>query len=761
TLQDAAAVTDQAYVEVGRRRPLRIRLDLPLGPHRSGSEVVAAVRVRGSPAGAHVVVRVAAPEALDAALAPQRDLFQFFHRYRPPSWHTHLRAGRFKQTPIVPVPVPAPSPAAVLAAGGAFMTDAARMSKKGVRKVSLTLPDRQGQLRVEAIVWSDERMGTASAEIEVRDPLAIDAAAPPVLTEGDSIELPVTIFRGQQGPAMVQLTALTKGGLEVVGEAGQPIQVPAGGQATAVVRIGATRDGEVTLQATAEVEPVEGQRRPRSAGPSVSWQRSVAVRAPAPPQVRGVGVQAGLDKPSVLSWPPVSGRSRVAIGSTPVFQLGAASTRLARADRDDLETVSARALARQVSPDLSRARGPGGTMPTVSGGWPANLDAVERCMGPDGPRQWPDGPPAAASSVVLAGHAVVWAARRNNISPNFDRWIDAVKAAGRSGSASARTVAYAQWVLALGRRPDEPLLEQLQTQWVNQPPDLATGAGLGAALRLVGRPRAAAPLLKFKDAAILDPADAAFVLAALADSEPDHPVVPELNSQLMTALSAAKISAKRTDALALVGLARLDAARKGRRPFWARLTLGDEELRQFKGPGQAVIGDFDDATRTRGELRLTVTGGAPVYGSVVVEGPPLSPAQSTVKVSLRLLDESGQSVEEAGIGDRLTLAVTVGPIGRDVSDLRVSIPVPSGLTVTKVEPPAPRVRVARDPGRIAFDLPATASSTLQMRLHASVAYAGNFALGPVMVSSALRPGQQGASEARRLVVRGSASRAAR
>ncbi|MEO1335508.1 MAG: hypothetical protein AAFV29_07675, partial [Myxococcota bacterium] len=141
TIRDAAAISDQAYVEVGRRRPLRVRLDLPPGPHRSGSEVVAAVRVRGAPSGAHVVVRVSAPEALDPSLAEERDLFRFFHRYRPPSWHTHLRAGRFKQTPIVPVAVPAPQPAAVLASSGAFMTDAARVSKKGIRKVPLTLPD--------------------------------------------------------------------------------------------------------------------------------------------------------------------------------------------------------------------------------------------------------------------------------------------------------------------------------------------------------------------------------------------------------------------------------------------------------------------------------------------------------------------------------------------------------------------------------------------------------------------------------------------
>ncbi len=733
------ARTDDVWVDIGRRRPLPVRLTLPPGPHRSGSTIGAQVSVRRAPEKTYVVVQVVAPEAVDAVLRPARNLFEFFHRYRPPAWLTHVETGRFAQAPITRFEEQAPRPASRLTRNASFLSDPIRLRRTGRRKVSLTLPRRQGKLQVRAVVWSGSRFGITTQELEVRDPLALDAAVPAVLTEGDAVEFPVTVYRGPKGPAAVRLLASADEGLSVVETSTQAFELSPGGQSQQTVRVEAMRSGVLTLRAETD-------------GDSATWRRRIDVRPRGPSRIAGARVRADLDQPVPFGWPTDSGRSRVAIGATPVHQLAAAVTRLARAGRDDIETAGARALVRQVLSDLSRPTGPTVSLPRVPGRWTTTLAAVDACLGPDGPRAWPDGPAAAPSSVILAGHAVVRAARRGLVSPRFDDWMEAVRSAARSGAASARTVAYGQWVQALGRRPDDAMLQQLQTEWAGRPPDLASGAGLGAALSLVSRSRQATPFLKFTDVAALEPRDAAFVLAALADGAPDHPVIPELRAQLITALSGGRNEGLRTDALALVGLARLDAQLPARRPFKATLTLGDEVLREITGVSSTVIGDFDDAARTRGDLQLTVTSGAPVFASLVAEGSAPGPDDGPVKVDLQLTNTGGGAVANAQVGDRMVVMVRVGPLSTNVADLRIDVPVPGGVSVTGIEGPDPRARTDRAPGRVSFDLSGSARSVLQFKLLVSATYAGDFALGPVVVSSARQPRQRGASTARRLKI---------
>ena len=734
-----SAIEDQAWLEVGRRRPLRVRLTLPPGPHRAGGDLVARLQVRGAPKGAHMVLRVVAPDTLDDALEAERNAFTFFHRPRPRSWRTHVATGRYRQPRILALASPAPQAAPMLPPQGAFMSEPGKVGKSGNRLVSIKLPVRQGRALVEAIVWNEDRIGTATAQVEVRDPLAITAVAPSVLTAGDAVELPVTLFRGPEAPGTVVLSTAAIGGLEVIGGIGGPFDLAPGGRATSRVRVSATASGVLTLAAASERERVQ-------------WRHRITVRPIGASTIVGAGLSASNKTSVTVPWPPVPGRSRIAVGSTPVYQAAVAATRLARAARDDLETSAARALYRQGVPDLSRPQGPGGNLRAVPGRWNTGLSAVERCLGPDGPLAWPDGPAAEAGTVVLAGHAVVRAARRGLVSANFDRWMDAVRTAARSGTASPRTVAHGQWVLALGRRPDRSMLEQLQTQWGNQPPDLASGVGLAAALSRAGFGRRASALLKFTDVTVLAPEDAAFVLAGLADADPRHPVVPELTTMLVDALSSGAPTRRRTDALALIGLARMSLGPQGPRPFWGRLYLGEREVRRFKGPVPAVVGDFDDAARAQDTFRLAIDAGGPVFASVVVEGPAATSASGAVKTRLQLVGSQGRPVDKLQVGDRAVLKMTVGPLPTAVRDLRMSIPIPSGMTVAGVRPPSLRSRVERAPGVIAFDLSAPSGATLNAEVDVAATFGGDFALGPARVFSTLAPAMAGATQATRVAV---------
>ena len=733
------AVGDQVWIEVGPRRPLRVKLNLlPDGPHRSGSNILARVQGRHRQEDVFVVVRIVAPDAVDPGLEAERDAFRFFHRGRSPALRTHVPTGSFPQAALTRFRPPAPGPALTLESNGSFLSDPVRLGQSGEKKISVTLPPQQGRLRVEAIAWSDSRIGTAVTDVEVRDPLSITAAAPSILTTGDVVDLPVSVFRGVEGTEPVRVTAAAQQGVAVVGQPEQSFDVAVGKETEGVVRVGANGGGRIILRANVGTE-------------AAIWRQSIDVRPVGPPRIVGVIEQASLNSPATFSWPSTPGRSRLVLGSTPLYQVATALTRLARLDRDDIETAAARALARQIVVDLSR---PTETqkVAAVPGRWTNRLRELERCLERDGPKAWPGGPAASAGSVVLAGHAVVRAAKQGRRSPNFDRWMRAVRSVTRAGATDPRVVAYGQWVLASAGVPDEPMLQQLQTQWAGNPPDLASGVGLAAALSLTKRTRQAAPFLKFTDVTTLEPADAAFVLAALADAAPNHRALPELINQVISAVSGARAHGPRTDAWALVGLAQLNAALDAQRSYSATVKLGEQELKRVLGPGPAVVGDFDDATRSVGDLSVAVTSGAAVYGALIVEGPAFGPKEGTVEVGLEVLNAAGKPVSTVRIGDVLTLDVKVGPMAITVPDLRIDIPIPSGLTITKIEPPGPQARIASGGGVLSFDLAASARALLQVKLRATATFAGDFALGPAFVSSALRASQVGASAAERLKI---------
>lgn len=67
------------------------------------------------------------------------------------------------------------------------------LDKNGAGKVSLTLPDFSGTLKITATAWSTNRTGQASATLPVRFPLAVDLTLPPWLAPEDRADLTLAL----------------------------------------------------------------------------------------------------------------------------------------------------------------------------------------------------------------------------------------------------------------------------------------------------------------------------------------------------------------------------------------------------------------------------------------------------------------------------------------------------------------------------------------------------------------------------------------
>ncbi|NQD91955.1 alpha-2-macroglobulin family protein, partial [Pseudomonas sp. CrR25] len=118
---------------------------------------------------------------------------------------------------------------AALAAGGkrpdtsvlivALQSQPVQLNAQGEGEVSLDIPDFNGELRLMAQAWTDERYGMAEAKTVVAAPLIAELSAPRFLAGGDetSLALDLNNLSGQAQDLQVQLRA--EGQLSVIGAA--------------------------------------------------------------------------------------------------------------------------------------------------------------------------------------------------------------------------------------------------------------------------------------------------------------------------------------------------------------------------------------------------------------------------------------------------------------------------------------------------------------------------------------------------------------
>jgi hypothetical protein len=91
----------------------------------------------------------------------------------------------------------------------------------GIAQVPLTLPDFNGSVRLSAVAWTNDKVGSASRDMIVRDAVALTVAAPRFLTLGDTARLQVDLHNveGAAGDYKLSVTVNPLAGApQVLGE---------------------------------------------------------------------------------------------------------------------------------------------------------------------------------------------------------------------------------------------------------------------------------------------------------------------------------------------------------------------------------------------------------------------------------------------------------------------------------------------------------------------------------------------------------------
>ena len=111
------------------------------------------------------------------------------------------------------------------------------LNAQGEGEVSVQIPDFNGELRVMAQAWTDDRYGMAEAKTVVAAPLVAELAAPRFMAGGDETRLALDLSNLTDKPQQLQVSLNTHGPLSLLGDARQTLQLSPGQRSTLQIPI--------------------------------------------------------------------------------------------------------------------------------------------------------------------------------------------------------------------------------------------------------------------------------------------------------------------------------------------------------------------------------------------------------------------------------------------------------------------------------------------------------------------------------------------
>lgn len=197
-----------------------------------------------------------------------------------------------------------------------------KVEADGTANISFDIPAFNGTARVMAVAWTKDRVGSASADVIVRDPVVLTGTLPRFLSVGDrsrffmqidNVEGPAgdyTVDLDIRGPILVAADALRSTiRLDAKAKGGVAIPVTAGGQGTAVIDVilKGPNIEELTQSFTVAIQPGTGAlaRRtiqPIAPGASLTLSKDLVADILAGTGTVSVSVSplASLDVPGLL-----------------------------------------------------------------------------------------------------------------------------------------------------------------------------------------------------------------------------------------------------------------------------------------------------------------------------------------------------------------------------------------------------------------------------------------------------------------------------
>lgn len=561
---------------------------------------------------------------------------------------------------------------------------------------TISMPQYTGAVRVMVVAGNTRAYGSAEKSVFVRDPLMLLATAPRVLSPGETITLPVTMFVQDEKIRNVTVTA---SGNELIKFAvgRQDVKVPGTGEHDlSFMLTAASRQGRGEIRIVAE-----------GGGEKAEYTIELEVRSPNPPESRSetVVLKQGdkLDRSVVPFGIEGSNSAIIEVSALPSVNLEKRLSYLTGYPHGCSEQVTSAAFPQLYLKDLY------GDRTDVLNAAAANVrQAINtlsaRQMAGGGIAMWPGSsyqPDAWITSYV--GHFMIEAGRAGyGMPPGFmNRWSDYQRREAQQWKwdaafkQTAVVQAYRLYTLALAGSPERGAMNRLRE--VSGMPAMASWF-LAGAFAVSGRPEAATGLIDVRNlatekeyssyyygGALRDKAVILHTLMLLKNEEQAMLLLKEICDEL----SGQGWYSTQSTAWGLYAYARFAASYGGASRGDVRFTIdaggrkSDQRL-----TGNSTFRQDIALTTQPSALRVENSSQAPLYVTIVTKGTPAAGDVTSVSRNLTLkveyTDLGNRSINPAELKqgtDFMMIVRVTNSAYTTVDNLALSQMVPSGWEI--------------------------------------------------------------------------------
>ncbi len=563
------------------------------------------------------------------------------------------------------------------------------LAKGATNRHEIELPQYVGAVRLMVVAGHGGAWGAAEKEVQVKSELMVLPTLPRVLSTGEDVSFPVTVFNMKDDLRSATVTVTTSGPVKVSGKAGQSVAFSKAEEKVVTFQLSAAASVGV---GTVRVTVLAGAYRAES-------ETEIEVRMPVTRQTKVVSVKVakGMTWKQSVQLPGVAGTNTVQleVSRVPPIDLGRSLGWLIRYPHGCVEQTTSAAFPQLYLDRLVKL--PAGKAASTQRNIEAAILKLKRFQAPDGGFQfWPGWGDSDDWSTTYVGHFLLEAKARGFELPAdmLGDWTEfqgeKAEAWTKKPDADGLSQSYRLYTLALAGSPSLGAMNRLRE--VSGLEDPARWL-LAAAYRLAGQKDEATRLSRDLGVRVSvyralrgtlgsDLRDKAVILTALSElgvTTKADPLAEDISNQL----SASEPYSTQTTAWALLALARYALSTPGGSALSFSWSWDGKNAVPVQSATPMALEELPVASATKGALAVTNTGGATLYVRVVASGlPPLGAETASsnglaLEVSYR--DAKGRQVDpmDVPLASDVMVSVAVTNPGKSTLDgLTLSLLLP-------------------------------------------------------------------------------------
>lgn len=569
-----------------------------------------------------------------------------------------------------------------------------KLDEAGRATIKVDLPQFNGSLRLMAVAFAGDRLGSAQKRVIIRDPIVLTSTYPRFISGTDKFQVPVTVFNGTGQSGEFTLKLNTQGSVQLLSPAEKRLVLEEEEEQMVTFELAA---GNAFGKVTFNLE-VEGN------GYQSSEEVELSLR-PAVPVVKeflvgNISSDKEVDLNLPTEWVAGTDEYSLTISPFPLIKFSESLQFLLRYPYGCAEQTTSRVfpllyfdqLAKEVEPELFSE---GSAAYLITEGI-LKLQTMQLYSG--GFAYWPGGHYSNHWTSIYASHFLVEARRAGYVVANrvYEKMLTNLKTLARRKTAETwelQTKVYALYVLALAGHPDLSNLAYIKNhQWEELGDD--SRVMLAAAYYYAGERDQGEKLIpfSFSNREIeretgrnfnSNTRSDALILSLLADVASDHPAIPKLVQKLTAAANNGHWGTTQENAFAYMAIGKLLKIRSSD-SYTGRVLISGEEVGVFSDQQGIVI---TGAQLAADKVTLSLSGQGKAYYFVEAKGVPLSSEVEAynrgVTVEREFLNIDGHNLDVNHIkqGDLIIAKITITGQMNQLNNLVVIDLLPAGLEI--------------------------------------------------------------------------------